>query len=136
MKFMDVPQDQSPTYAGQRKALYAVGEDGRYLLVPSSGWEPEQVVLEQAIAEFERRARDAWHQAHDGKLAPLAYHMFNARMDPLLLAQASGLFRWQVARDLQGPRFARLRPTRLQRYADALGLTIEQLQSLPAEPPA
>lgn len=135
MKRDEVPQDQSATQAGQRKALYAVDTEGRYGVVPSSGWEPEQVVLDQAVAEFQRSARDAWQQASSGVLAPLAYHMYNARMDPVVLAQASGLFRWQVGRDMRAHRFARLKPARLQRYADALGLTIDQLKNLPCEPP-
>ena len=135
MKLDEVPQDCSATQAGQRKALYAVDAQGRYSVVPSNGWEPEQVVLDQAVAEFRRSARDAWEQARAGRLAPLAYHMFSARMDRIVLAQASGLFRWQVSRDLKVRRFAALKPARLQRYADALGLTVEQLKSLPAEPP-
>lgn len=134
MKYDEVPQDRIPTQAGQRKALYAIDDQGRYGMVPSSGWEPEQVVLDQAVAEFQQQAADAWRQARAGGLAPLAYHMFNARMDLVVLAQASGLFRWQVKRDLQPHRFARLKPARLQRYADALGMSIDELRQLPAEP--
>lgn len=136
MKHDEVPQDQTSTLAGQRKALYALDRSGRYTTVTSSGWEPEQLVLDQAVADFRRRAHEAWQAARAGEQAPLAFHMYNARMDATVLAQASGLFRWQVRRDMRPRRFARLSPARLQRYAEALGLEIEQLRQLPHEPPA
>lgn len=136
MKRDEVPQDQSPTLAGQRKALYALDENGHYTVVPSSGWEPEELVLDQAVAEFNRQALTAWQDARAGSGSPLAYHMFQARMDPTVLAQATGIMRWRVKRHLKASAFARLKPALLERYADALGMDISQLKQLPDQPPA
>ena len=57
MKKEDVPQDHAKAFQGRKKALYALDENGRYAIVPSSGWEAEEIVLDQAIEEYER-----WHK--------------------------------------------------------------------------
>ena len=48
---------------GHSKVLYALDEQGHYAPTPCSGWEAEEIVLDQAIAEFERSAADAWQRA-------------------------------------------------------------------------
>ena len=65
----DVPQHQAKAFMGRSKALYAVGEDGRYQIVPSNGWEAEEIVLDQAIDEFKRLAADAHARAKAGQVA-------------------------------------------------------------------
>jgi hypothetical protein len=44
-----------------------------------------------------------------------------------LLAQTTGLWSWRVRRHLRPDRFAALPPRLLARYAQALGLSAEQL---------
>ena len=41
MKKDDVPQDNSKSYQGQKKLLYAVDENGHYQGVASTGWDVE-----------------------------------------------------------------------------------------------
>ncbi len=133
MKTDEVPQDDTPTLGGQRKRLYARTADGGFTTVPSSGWEAEEVVLRQALAEFERRAEDARQRVREGRAAPLEYHMYHRRMDITVLAQSTGFFRWQVRRHLRPRVFARLPRRKLKRYEEALGLTRDELQTLPDE---
>ena len=38
MRERDVPQEHNASLAGHRKAVYAVADDGRLRLTPSSGW--------------------------------------------------------------------------------------------------
>lgn len=132
MKLDEVPQDQARALAGQRKAMYAVDSNGQYRMTQTSGWDAEIVVLDQALQQFEREAQQALADVHAGRLAPLAWHMFNARMDITVLAQSTGFFKWQVKRHLQPKIFARLSAAKLARYEDALGLTAAQLQSVPS----
>jgi hypothetical protein len=48
-----------------------------------------------------------------------------------LLSQVTGIWQWRIRRHLRPANYARL-PERLkQRYAQALGLSVEQLQHLP-----
>jgi hypothetical protein len=52
-------------------------------------------------------------------------------MDVALLSQVSGIWQWRIRRHFNPQRFAQLSPRLLARYAEALGLTPEQLQTRP-----
>jgi len=131
MRVDEVPQDNSATFAGGRKAMYALGEDGKYRIVPSSGWEVEETVTTMAVAEFNEQAEQALARVKAGQSAPLEYHMYARRMDLQTLAQTTGMFRWRVRRHLKPNVFARLPDKILIRYADALGMTVAELRRLP-----
>src|SRR5204863_9575767 len=104
----DVPQEGNATLAGHRKAVYAVGEDGKLRIVASRGWQVEEIVTRQALAELEKRACEARQRALAGVASPLEYHMYRARMDVPMLAEAAGVWRWRVRRHLKPQVFARL----------------------------
>lgn len=127
MRERDVPQEGNATLGGQRKAVYAVAEDGKLRIVLSRGWEAEEIVTRQAVEDLERRAEEARARVLAGNSSPLEYHMYRARMDLALLSQVTGLWRWRVRRHFQPAVFARL-PARLRRrYAEAFGISPEAL---------
>ena len=130
MRERDVPQEGNATLDGKRKAIYALADDGKLRIVPSRGWEVEETVTRQALAELERHAQAARERVASGQSSPLEYHMYRARMDLALLSQATGLWRWRVRRHLRPAIFARLPRALLQRYADALGMTPDSLSRL------
>jgi len=130
MRERDVPQEGNATLAGHRKAVYAVGEDGKLRIVASRGWQVEEIVTRQALAELEERARDARQRALAGVASPLEYHMYRARMDVPMLAEAAGLWRWRVRRHLRPQVFARLPLALKRRYAEALGIAPQALERL------
>lgn len=134
MRKQDVPQQNARAFMGHSKLLYAENSRGRYVPQASNGWEAEEIVLDQAIEEFRRLAIEAWQRAQAGKISPLAYHMYQQRMDVALLAQSTGFSRWRVRRHLRPGVFARLSMRHLARYAEALGKTPTQLGALPDEP--
>jgi hypothetical protein len=125
-----VPQDGNVTLGGHRKAVYAVGPDGRYTVVPSSGWEAEETVTLQAVEQFRRLQEEAHGRALAGATSPLEFHMYRSRMDLELLSQTTGLWRWRIRRHFRPQVFARLKPALLARYADALGISVDALQRL------
>jgi DNA-binding GntR family transcriptional regulator len=127
MREREVPQEGNPSLAGQRKAVYALADDGKLRVVPSRGWEVEEIVTRQAVEELERRAEEARARALAGQASPLEYHMYRARMDLALLAQSSGLWRWRVRRHFKPRAYARLPLALKTRYAEALGIPIEAL---------
>ena len=127
MRETDVPQEGNVTLDGHRKAVYARAADGRVQLVESAGWEVEEIVTRQAIDEFVQLAEQARQHALAGAVSPLAYHMYRARMDEALLAQSTGLWRWRIRRHFRPEIFRGLSPSLLQRYADALGIRVDQL---------
>lgn len=130
MREREVPQDGNATLAGHRKAVYAVADDGKLRLVPSRGWEIEEIVTRQALEDLERHAQEARTRALAGRTSPLEYHMYRARMDVALLSQATGLWRWRVRRHFRPEIFARLPLALRQRYAGALGIAVEALQKV------
>jgi len=127
MRESEVPQEGSRTLAGHRKAVYAVAEDGKLRLVPSRGWEVEEIVTRQAVEDLERRAEQARARVLAGESSPLEYHMYRARMDLELLSQTTGLWRWRVRRHFRPAVFSRLPLALKQRYAAALGVSVEDL---------
>ncbi|BDI07453.1 helix-turn-helix domain-containing protein [Sphaerotilus microaerophilus] len=135
MELDDVPQDHNATLGGYRKAVYARDAQGRIQVVPSTGWEVEEIVTTQAADALRRQAEEARRAAQAGQGSTLAYWMYERRMDVALLAQGTGLWQWQVRRHLDARRFARLDRRALERYARALGLPVETLLSCPGAAP-
>jgi len=134
MKKAEVPQQNAKAFMGHSKLLYAVDESGRYVPAPSNGWEAEEIVLDQAIAEYQRLTAEAWQRAHKGLTSPLEYHMYHERMDVVLLSQTTGYFKWRVRRHLKPGAFRKLPAKTRARYAEALGLSPETLDRLPEQP--
>ncbi len=128
-----VPQEGNATLGGQRKVMYARDADGRMVLVPSRGWEAEEIVTAQAVDLLAAQAEEARARVAAGSAAPLEYWMYARRMDVALLSQTSGFWQWRVRRHLSPAGFARLSASQRQRYADALGMTVEAIGSLPAK---
>jgi len=126
----DVPQEGNSTLAGHRKAVYALAEDGKLRRVPSRGWEVEEIVTRQAVEDLEQRAESALARARAGETSPLEYHMYRARMDVELLSQTTGLWRWRIRRHFNPAVFARLPLALRRRYAAALGIPVEALDTV------
>ena len=123
----EVPQEGNVTLGGHRKALYARGADGKLQMVKSAGWEVEEIVTRQAVDDLNRLAEDARQRVAAGLTSTLEYHMHKARMDVPLLAQTTGLWQWRIRRHFRPAVFASLSTALRRRYADAMGLTVDQL---------
>ena len=131
METNSVPQDPSPTYEGQRKLLYAVDDQGNYTGVQSAGWEPETFATLAAVAELDRLRDESWDRALARKTSALEFHMFDRRMELDTLAATTGMWKWRIRRHFDVQRFAKLPQRVLQRYAEAMGITVEQLKNVP-----
>ncbi len=127
MKDDQVPQDDSPTYSGHKKLVYAVDQDGHYKKVQTSGWEVESFATQMAVDDINQRAADAAIAVKQGEASPLFYHMFKHRMDIVTLAQISGFFQWQIRRHLKPHIFQRLGRRKLDIYCQVFNLSIDQL---------
>jgi hypothetical protein len=131
MRKENVPQDMG--LAGpMREVVYAVGEDGRYETVSSYGWDPKTVALRQAWDLIIKELEDIKAQVAAGKLSPLAWHMKRHQMEPPLLAQYARINRWRIKRHMKAGPFHRLKPAVLARYADAFGISVAELKTIPA----
>ena len=132
MNVHEVPQEGNATLAGVRKAVYARADNGQMVAVASQGWEVEEIVTMQAVDALKEQASVALASATAGVSSPLEYWMYEKRMDISVLAQSTGLWQWRVRRHLQPIGFNKLSQKLLSIYADALGISIDQLKSLPS----
>jgi len=130
MDIKSVPQDDSSTYANNKKAIYAKDENGEVKVVGSSGWEAEETVTKQALEDLEDSAKEAYCEVKKGLKSPLYYHMFAVRMDLQVLADSTGFFKWTIKRDFDPKRYENINENRLAVYAEAMGRTIEELKKL------
>ncbi|MBQ4833495.1 hypothetical protein J8L70_09615 [Pseudoalteromonas sp. MMG010] len=133
MKKQHVPQDNSKSYQGQNKLLYAVDDNGHYEGVKSSGWEVESFATQLAVDDLNEQTEYALQQAHAGEVSPLAYHMLARRFDIASLSAATGFFQWQIKRHLRIAIFNKLNDKQLHRYCDTLKISRETLLSLPSQ---
>jgi hypothetical protein len=131
MDVNEVPQEGNRTLGSHRKALYAKDADGKMVIVPSRGSEVDETVTMQAVDRMNALAADAKARVLAGQTAPLEYWMYARRMDVALLSQVSGIWQWRIRRHLQPQRFNKLSAKLLESYAEALGLTADQIQKLP-----
>ena len=131
MNVDEVPQEGNCTLGQYRKALYARDAAGHMVIVPSRGSEVDETVTMQAVERMHAQAEDARQRAAAGRTSPLEYWMYARRMDVPLLSQVSGVWQWRIRRHFDPARFARLSKGQLSRYGVALGISVEQLGSLP-----
>ena len=133
MKISEVPQDDVKTMQGEKKALYAVDEQGRYTQTTTRGWEVEEIVLHQVINDFEEQARKAAARVRHRETSPIEYFMHKNWMDPLTLAQAMGLYRWQVKRHFKPGVFKKLKDKTLMEYARIFRVSVDAVRHFHGE---
>ena len=133
MKISEVPQDDTKTMHGEKKAVYAVDDKGCYTKTTTKGWNAEEIVLNQVISEFEEKAGEAATRARNNETSPIEYFMYKNWMDPLTLAQAMGLYRWQVKRHFKPDVFKKLDNKTLAAYARLFKISVDELINFPRE---
>ena len=128
MKKDNVPQDDSLLIEGNtREICYAVDENGKYVKVLSTGWEPKDIALRQALDFIEERANKSKEKIANNQLSPIAYYLEKRVMDIKLLSQYTNIFRWRVKRHLKPHVFKKLNREILKKYADAFEITVDEL---------
>ena len=130
MGVQDIPQDNASTYKGFKRVVYAT-DNGRYTASVTNGWQVEEFVTKQAVADLDERTEAARQAVLAGVYSPLYYYMYRFRYELPNLAQAAGFFAWQVKRHLQPKIFFRLPEHKLARYAAAFDISIDELKKVP-----
>jgi len=133
MDINNVPQDNSETYANMKKAIYAKDKDGKMQTVGSTGWDVEEIATKAALEDIEKSIHDAYEEVRAGRKSPLYYHMFDARMDLLVLAQSTGFFQWTIKRHFKPEVFRKLSEKKLLEYCDVLGKTVDEIKTIPED---
>jgi hypothetical protein len=131
MDVNEVPQEGNRTMEGRRRAMYARDAEGRIVIVPSLGGEVDETVTLQALDLIRELTEAARARVLAGESSPLEYWMYAQRLDLPQLSQVTGLWKWRIRRHFKPQCFAKLPVDLLQRYADVMGISVEQLRKLP-----
>jgi hypothetical protein len=130
MKATEVPQDIT-YYEGERRACYALNDEGKYVVVTSTGWSAEEVVNGLAVDELAATLEETRKAVLAGVKSPLVYHMERRQMNPEILAKTAGIATFRVKRHFRPDIFAKLKLSVLDRYAQALAITKQELTTVP-----
>jgi len=130
MKKNEVPQDDSPLKNHKSNELvYAVDDDGKFVSVQSTGWEAKTVVQHQNLEVLDQRIQQALADVKAGIVSPIVYFMELNRMDWQTLAAYVGKWTFFVKRHGKPNVFKNLNTKTLQKYADAFGISLNDLQN-------
>lgn len=130
MKINEVPQDIT-YYEGEKRACYALNDEGKYVIVASAGWSAEEVVNGMAVAELAASLEETRKAVINGLKSPLVYHMERRQMTPEILAKTAGIATFRVKRHFRPEIFAKLKLSVLDRYAKALAISGQELKTVP-----
>ncbi len=129
MKEDQVPQDSgSLSTKNMQELCYAVDDDGKFVTVPSSGWEVKTVVLQESLKIIDERVQEAKNLFLEGKASPIHYFMELNRMDVPVLSSYVGIHRFFVKRHLKPKSFKNLSAKTLAKYAEVFQISLSQLQ--------
>lgn len=130
MKKENVPQDTGALGKVTKEICYATDGSGRYTTELSSGWEVKNEALDVAWNDVRRRIEAAREKVLGGQASPLLFFMEYRLMDPSILSEYTGFWKWQIRRHLKPEVFARLSEKKLQRYAQALNVEVGDFETL------
>ncbi|MFN8309084.1 MAG: hypothetical protein U0T73_03900 [Chitinophagales bacterium] len=127
MKKEDVPQDDANTLQGKMTKLYYAKDGESFTGVQSVGWEPENVVLQQAWENIGEEVQQAKSAVLNGSASPILYYMHKNLMEPQILAGYIGLPAFMVKLHFRPFFFKMLSNKTLEKYAFAFRITVAQL---------
>lgn len=130
MKKEQVPQDDANMLEGKfREPCYVLDDEGKYTTVRSVGWEPKNIVMQDAWDEVNHRIEKVKQSVLNNEKSPIAYYMEKNLMDTKILASYVGLWRWTVKKHLKMKAFNKLDDTILLKYADTFDIKLETLKN-------
>jgi len=130
MKKDEVPQDLSSLGKITKEVCYATDSSGKYGKALSDGWDVKISALDVAWGDIEKRIAAAKQKVLDNEASPLLFFMEYRLMDAAILAGYTGFWQWQVKRHLKPEVFNKLSSQKLQKYAEAFNVSVEDLKSM------
>ena len=127
MKKHELPQDKGSLENFTREVCYVKNKDGKYEKGLSTGWEAKQIALDNAWEEIDRIVEETKQEVLNGKVSPVKYYMELNVMDLPVLAGYTGFFSWQVKRHMKPSVFKKLSTKKLQKYAEAFEVSVDEL---------
>ena len=130
MKKENVPQDMSALGKITKEVCYATDSSGKYVTELSNGWEVKIDALDVAWKDVQERIAIAKQKVLNNEASPLLFFMEYRLMDLSILSDYSGFWKWQIKRDLKPEVFKRLSEKKLQKYAEAFNVKVDELKTM------
>jgi hypothetical protein len=127
MKKNEVPQEKSFLKGYTRDVYYAKNNDGNYETILSTGWNVKHEALECTWDEIKQRTSYILQEIKNGEKSPLAYYMELKLMNVSLLSSYTGFWKCSIRKHLKPNQFRKLPQGKLQKYAQAFNITVEEL---------
>lgn len=110
------------------EVVYVTDENDNYTTANSIGWEAKKLALDESLALINERVQQAKDDVANGIVSPILYYMELNKMDFAVLAAYVDKWQWTVKRHLKPNIFKKLSDKTLQKYADAFGISIDELK--------
>ncbi len=131
MEKIDIPQEENSTLGGIKKVMYAPNDNGEFEKF-NYGSEVEEYATKLAVEEYIILMEKAKEQIKNNQSSPIEYFMYKNRMDLPTLASVVDMFQFRVKRHLKADIFNKLNDKMLKKYANAFGITIDDLKGFVA----
>ena len=129
MKKEEVPQDLYYFKDNViRDLMYAVDENGHYTSVVSDGWSVKNDALGAVWDDIREQCEEIRRRVLAKEVSPLAYHIKKSLQDIGMLSAYSGVPKRIIRKHLKYDEFMKSDESTLQKYADAMRITVEELK--------
>jgi hypothetical protein len=129
MKKEETPQDQSALDKVTRELMYVKNKDGKYTTDLSTGWNVKKEALDNAWEDINERVKQAAEAVKNGEKSPVLYFMEKKLMDLQLLSDYTGFWKITIKRHMKPSVFKQLSEKKLNKYAGAFDITIDELKN-------
>jgi hypothetical protein len=130
MKKEEIPQDDGALNKLTKEVVYALDDSGNYTTELSTGWEVKANALDVAWEDIGQRIAHAKQKVLNNEASPLLFFMEWRLMDVPIVAAYTNFWQWQVKRHMKPAVFRTLSEKKLQRYADAFNVSVDQLKTM------
>lgn len=130
MKKEEIPQDNGALNKLTKEVVYAVDKDGNYITDLSTGWEVKTTALDVAWDDIAQRIAAARQKVLNKEASPLLFFMEYRLMDLEIVSAYSGFWKWTIKQHLKPAVFEKLAVKKLQRYAEAFNISVEDFKTM------
>nr|WP_257621410.1 hypothetical protein [Chryseobacterium sp. NKUCC03_KSP] len=111
------------------EVLYVTDENDNYTTANSIGWDAKKAALEESMELINERIEEAKQNVANNLVSPIVYFMELNKMDVQVLAAYVNMWQWTVKRHAKPKIFKKLSDPTLKKYADAFGISVEELKN-------
>ena len=130
MKKEEIPQHDGALNKLTKEVVYAVDSTGKYSSELSTGWDVKTKALDLAWEDIEKRIEAARQKVLNNEASPILYFLELRLMDMGILASYTGFWKMTIKKHLKPAAFKNLSQQKLQQYADAFNVTVEELKTM------